>query len=413
MWGAEALGLEIKGTWGDELAGRKIAHCITGSVSIYRAPDIARTLIRHGADVFPIMSPDAAKLLSPEIMEWATGQDPVTVIGGRIEHIWLTEGPGRVDLVLVAPASASTIAKMSHGISDTSVTLVVSAALGAGIPIVVSPAMHGSMFANPAVMESLSRLREMGVAVVEPLLEEWKAKIAPDWWIVDEVIYRLTPKPLTGRRFVVSAGPTREYVDAIRFITNASSGRMGVEISRALRMLGGEVTLITGPTHVEAPRGVKAHRVTTSAEMLDKVMEESEGAEAFFSTAAVTDYKPSSSWAGKLPTLTHSSLTLELVSTPKIIRKLREKIPGIEIIPFKAVYGQVQSPKEIYTEYADTGPILVVVNDVSRKDIGFGAEHNEVTVITRSGSVVHIPKARKPAVARRIVELYIQERQKI
>jgi phosphopantothenoylcysteine decarboxylase/phosphopantothenate--cysteine ligase len=169
MWGAEALGLEIKGTWGDELAGRKIAHCITGSVSIYRAPDIARTLIRHGADVFPIMSPDAAKLLSPEIMEWATGQDPVTVIGGRIEHIWLTEGPGRVDLVLVAPASASTIAKMSHGISDTSVTLVVSAALGAGIPIVVSPAMHGSMFANPAVMESLSRLREMGVAVVEPL----------------------------------------------------------------------------------------------------------------------------------------------------------------------------------------------------------------------------------------------------
>jgi phosphopantothenoylcysteine decarboxylase/phosphopantothenate--cysteine ligase len=404
------VGLEIKGTWGDELAGKRIAHCITGSVSVYKAPDIARSLVRHGADVFPVMSPDAARLLSPKIMEWATGQKPLTVIGGRTEHIEFTEGKDRVDLVLVAPASANTIAKVSHGVSDTSVTLVVSAALGAGIPVVLCPVMHGSMMSNPAVEEALSRLRGMGVSIVEPLLEEQKAKIPPPEWILDEVIYRLAPKPLAGRRFVVSAGPTREHIDSVRFITNASSGRMGIELTRALRMMGGDVSLVLGPTSLEAPRGVKVSRVTTAAEMLEKVLEESEGAEAFFSTAAVSDYRPSSGMVGKLESAVHTRLSLELVATPKVINEVKEKIPTLEIIPFKAVYGLNHDPRKIYAEYEGIKPIMLVVNDVSRPDIGFASDYNEVTVISRSGRVTHIPKTRKTVVARKIVELYIEEK---
>lgn len=390
--------------------GRRIAHCLTGSVSIYRAPEIARILIRHGAEVVPVMTSEASKLLSPQLMEWATGNSPIVDITGRVEHVELTEGPKRVDLVLVAPASANTLVKMSLGVSDTPVTLVCSAALGSGIPVVVAPAMHASMTNNPAVQVSLKRLEEMGVGIVAPLIEESKAKLAPERHIVDEVIYRLYPKPLKGRRFVVSAGPTREYIDGVRYISNPSSGLMGIEVARSLRMYGGEVVLALGTTHLEPPTGVKVKRITSAEELEKAVLEEAYGAEAFFSVAAVSDYKPLHGVERKIETSTHPRLTLELVATPKILEAVKNSLAGIEIIPFKAVYGLEEGLEKIIGSFSHLNPLMVVVNDVSRRDIGFASAFNEVTVVTRSGRIYSIPKSSKSSIARKIVEIYIEEK---
>ncbi|MEM0483030.1 MAG: bifunctional phosphopantothenoylcysteine decarboxylase/phosphopantothenate--cysteine ligase CoaBC [Nitrososphaerota archaeon] len=403
-------GESIRGSWGDELLGLRIAHCLTGSVSVYRAPDIARALIRHGADVIPVMTPDASKLLNPQLMEWATGNTPIVEIGGRVEHVELTEGKGRVDLVLVAPATANTLAKMSLGVSDNPVTLVCSAALGSGIPVVVAPAMHASMTNNPALREALKRLKEMGVGVVEPMLEESKAKLAPESHIVDEVVYHLSPKPLKGRRFVVSAGPTREYIDRVRFISNPSSGLMGIEMARSLRMLGGGVSLVLGPTRIEPPIGLKVRRVESSKEMEEVVLEEAEGAEAFFSAAAVADYRPVHTIEEKIETATHPNIILELEATPKILESVRKNFPEIEIIPFKAAYGLGEGVERVVGSLSHLNPLMVVVNDVSRRDIGFASDFNEVTVVGRSGKIYQVPKARKSIVARNIARLYMTEK---
>lgn len=403
-------GDSIRGSWGDELSGRRIAYCLTGSISVYRGPDIARALIRHGADVIPVMTPDASKLLNPQLMEWATGNTPLVEIGGRVEHVELTEGRGRVDLVLVAPATANTLAKISLGVSDNSVTLVCSAALGSGIPVVVAPAMHASMTNNPALRESLRRLKEMGVGIVEPVMEESKAKLAPETHIVDEVVYHLSPKPLKGRRFIVSAGPTREYIDRVRYISNPSSGLMGIEMARSLRMLGGGVALVLGPTHIEPPIGVKVIRVESSKEMEKAVLDGAEEAEAFFSAAAVADYKPAHTVGEKIETAINPKIVLELEATPKILESVRKNFPEIEIIPFKAAYGISESLEKVVENLSHLNPLMTVVNDVSRKDIGFASAFNEVTVIGRSGKIYRVPKARKSTVARNIARIYMAEK---
>ncbi|MEM1923379.1 MAG: bifunctional phosphopantothenoylcysteine decarboxylase/phosphopantothenate--cysteine ligase CoaBC [Nitrososphaerota archaeon] len=400
----------IRGSLGGELLGRRIAHCLTSSVSIYKAPDISRALIRHGADLIPVMTPDAARLLSPQLMEWATGNAPIVDVSGRVEHVELTEGAGKVDLVLVAPASANTIAKISQGVSDNSVTLLCSAALGIGIPIVIAPAMHASMVNNPALKEALKRLVEMGVSIVSPMMEESKAKLAPEHQIVEEVIYRLTPKPLKGRRFVVSAGPTREFIDRVRYISNPSTGLMGIEVARSLRHLGGEVILLLGPTHLNPPVGVETMRIVSTTEMEQAALEAAHGSEAFFSAAAIADYRPVTTAAQKIETALHPRLVIELEATPKILESVKRAEPELEIIPFKAVYGHNDEPEKIMRSLSYLDPLMVVINDVSRSDIGFASAFNEVTVVARSGRIYRLPKSSKSVIAHRLVEIYVQEK---
>jgi Phosphopantothenoylcysteine synthetase/decarboxylase len=189
--------------------------------------------MRHGADVIPVMTREAASLLSPEVMRWATGNDPVVEVTGRIEYVELTEGRGRVDAVLVAPMTQNEAAKVVSGIADDAVSLLVSCALGSEIPVIVAPAMHASMHSSPVVREVLERLRSLGVTIVGPSVEEGKAKLAQLEDVLDAVIYATWPKPLPGKRYVVTAGPTRERIDMVRFLTNPSSGRMGFELARA------------------------------------------------------------------------------------------------------------------------------------------------------------------------------------
>jgi len=210
------------------IAGKRVALGICGSVAAMRSPDLARALIRHGAEVFTFMSKASQSIISPDLMEWATGNPVVTALTGKIEHVALGGGAaGSADLVLIAPATANTIGKIAAGIDDTPVTSLATTAIGAGIPIIVAPAMHVSMMRHPAVVENLRRLEGMGIAVLAPEMAEGKAKIASNERILEAALASLSKKDLKGRRMLVTAGATRSYMDAIRYLTNSSSGRMG------------------------------------------------------------------------------------------------------------------------------------------------------------------------------------------
>ncbi|MCS7094739.1 MAG: bifunctional phosphopantothenoylcysteine decarboxylase/phosphopantothenate--cysteine ligase CoaBC [Thaumarchaeota archaeon] len=400
---------EIRGTWGDWLSGKRIALALTASVSVYRSPDLARLLMRNGADVVPVMTREAASMLNAEIMRWATGNDPLVEPTGRIEYAELTEGSGRVDAVVVAPATQNVLAKLCAGVSDDSVTLLLSCALGNGIPIVVAPAMHESMYRSPVVMELTERMRSLGVTVVGPRLEEGKAKLAEPDDILDATIYATSPKPLQGTNFLVTAGPTREHIDAVRFLTNPSSGKMGVEIARSLRSLGASTTLVHGPINVRVPLDVRSIGVTSARETLEVCLKEGGNAKGFFAAAAVSDYEPVEVFRGKIETKVQGELTLRLRATPKVVAEVKHAFPWIDLVVFKAVYGMENDPVEIAAAYRELDPVMVAINDVSKSGVGFGSVENEFVVVTRSGLVRRIGPARKSSVARALVELYLRE----
>ena len=202
---------DIIGSLGKELLNKKIALCITGSVAAIEASEIARELMRRGAEVYPVLSKSASELIRPKLMEWATGNKAITELTGNTEHIHLAgEWLGKVDLVLIAPATANTIGKIASGIDDTTVTTVATTALGTGISVFIAPAMHYSMFKHPIVLDNIKKLKKIGIQILEPEIVEGKAKMASTSKIVEGVIRKFSQRDLKGVKFLVSAGPTIE-----------------------------------------------------------------------------------------------------------------------------------------------------------------------------------------------------------
>lgn len=404
----------IRGSYGDDLAGKKIALCVTGSISCYRAPDLARHLIRYGADVVPVMSRDAAELLSPEVLRWATGNEPIVKISGEIEHVSLTEGKDRVDLVLIAPATASTIAKIASGVSDTPVTLVASCAIGEGIPLLIVPAMHQSMYRNEAVSRALEELRRRGVAIVPPIIEEGKAKLPSPEEILDFAVFALTKKDMDGIRCIVTAGATREYIDPIRYISNPSSGKMGLALAKEIWSRGGEVKMVTGHMTVDIPRWIDHVHVETSREMTESILKVMSDfrPQAFFSAGAVTDYRPAVMAAEKIDTSRFERIGLELVATEKVVRKVRKEDQDLEIVLFRAVTQWPPDPFRELERYSDVDPLLIIINNVRRSDAGFASDFNDAIIVTRSGKVREVGRVSKRRLAREVVSCYLSERGK-
>ncbi|MEM2800991.1 MAG: bifunctional phosphopantothenoylcysteine decarboxylase/phosphopantothenate--cysteine ligase CoaBC, partial [Candidatus Caldarchaeum sp.] len=235
---------EIVGSLSDVLKGRRVALCVTGSVSAYLSPAIARELMRHGAEVTAFLTRDACRLVTPTLLQWATGNPAVTDMTGELEHVRY----GReVDLVLVAPATANTLAKIASGIADNVVTALALTAMGYGKIVAVAPAMHEPMWMAEQTRRNVEKLRRMGVVVLEPSVVEQKAKLAEPAYIAEHVLRLLHPKRLPeGVKVLVSAGATVEYLDPIRVVTNQSSGRMGLEIALESYRRGAETTLILG-----------------------------------------------------------------------------------------------------------------------------------------------------------------------
>jgi phosphopantothenoylcysteine decarboxylase/phosphopantothenate--cysteine ligase len=374
---------DIRGAKGDELEGRKIVLCITGSVAAIKCPELARELMRHGADLRVVMTPEAVRLITPQLMHWTTGNPVVAELTGKLEHVELATW---ADLILVAPATANTISKVACAIDDTSVTSTVSVALGLGKPVAMVPAMHGSMYSHKLLQENLARLRQAGVRVMDPFIEEGKAKIPGVPEMVDFVLGLLVKKDLGGLRVLVTAGPTVEHIDPIKFITNRSSGKMGIAIARAAADRGAEVTLIYGAGTEEPPSDINVVRVRTTAEMRDAFKRELAGHyDIIVSTAAAQDFMVERPAEKKIR---HTEpVEIKLVPAPRVLDVARKLAPDAFIIGFKAEY---QITDEQLLEAArgklhENGLDMVVANDVSRPSAGFARVTNDVVIVTSSG----------------------------
>ncbi len=404
---------KIQGTLGDELKSRRIGLCITGSVAVVKSPEIARELIRHGADVISVMSDEAQNLIQPELMRWATQNDVIISVTGRMEHIRLTEeGPERLDLILIAPATANTLSKIATGVSDTTVTLLASCALGSNIPIVVAPSMHESLWSNPAVESNLDRLKKLGVDILEPLVEEGKAKITPTEDIVEAVIRRLHVKDMAGLKVLVTAGPTYEHLDPIRMLTNRSSGKMGFALAKEALRRGAEVTLVSGPTSLSPPSSIDFTPIETTRQLYDTVVSKlkEERYDLFLAAAAPEDFRPVKPSAEKMSSRIARPLDLKFEATEKVIDSVKKIQRDIFLVSFKAEWGlnrddMIKRAKVIIQEAeAD----MVAVNDAAQKGTGFKADTNQILLVKKNGSTIDIPLALKQTVARRILDTFLE-----
>ncbi len=409
---------DIKGQESSRLKGITICLCLTGSVSIINSPYIARVLIRHGAEVITVMSKEAMNLIQPSLMEWCTGNPVISEITGKIEHVTLAgerEGKkGSADLILICPATANTIGKIASGISDTPVTAISMVALGSKIPLVIVPAMHHSMFQNPYVQKNISSLEKMDVKFLNPRIKENKAKIAT---VEDVSSYILNffgkKRDLKGKNFLITAGPSREWIDDIRFLSNPSSGKTGMAFAKEIIERGGEVTLIYGPGTEETPIGaniIHVNGATDFIEALKDLMERNQF-DVLISTAAIADFTPKNKKIDGKISSDKEELQLHLVSTPKLINLARLLSEKLFIIAFKA---EINLDKEELIEKAysrlKSNTDLIVANNVSsmNKNTGFSTDTNEVFVIDKDKNINHLELASKQEIASKILDIMLK-----
>ncbi|GAB4304948.1 MAG: bifunctional phosphopantothenoylcysteine decarboxylase/phosphopantothenate--cysteine ligase CoaBC [Promethearchaeota archaeon] len=407
---------DIVETRGTVLRGRHVCLCLTGSVAVMSVPVLAREFMRLGAEVTAVMSKAATRLISPELIHWATGNPVITDITGAVEHIALAgERPGehgQADVILVCPATANTISKIACGIDDTPVTTVVTTAFGSGTPIVVVPAMHESMFRHPILERHLLTLQRLGVDVLGPRISEGKAKIARIDDIVNRVKDILVSKKDAARlRFLLTVGPTREFIDEVRFISNPSTGKMGMALAEEILARGGQVTLINGKSLVAPPLGARVIDAVTTQDFHDRMVEElqSEKYDVFISAAAISDYTPARKVHAKISS-DNPSLCVDLVKTPKIISKARELSKDLLIVAFKAEVNLTveELVDRAFSRLASAGTDLIVANDVGRNQRGFESTTNEVWIIDRDRHVTHVPLKNKRYVAAKIVDAVLE-----
>jgi len=412
---------DIQGSLSNKLKGKTICLCLTGSVSIMDSPHIARTLIRHGAEVITVMSKEAMRLIQPTLLEWSTGNPVITEISGKIEHVSLAgerEGKkGLADLILICPATANTIGKIASGISDTPVTAISMVALGSKItPLIIVPSMHLSMFQNPFVQKNIRTLEKMDIKFLNPRIEESKAKIAT----VDDVSsyvlnYFAKKKDLKGKKFLITAGPSREWIDNIRFLSNPSSGKTGMAFAKEIIERGGEVTLIYGPGTEQTPIGAKVVYVngaTDYIEALKNTMEKKQF-DVLISTAAIADFtiNPKDKIDGKISS-EKKELHLNLVSTPKLINLARSLSEKLFIVAFKAENNldKEELIEKAYSRLKSSNTNLIVANNVSssKKNIGFSSDTNEVFVIDKDRNVNHLELTSKQEIASKILDILLE-----
>jgi phosphopantothenoylcysteine decarboxylase/phosphopantothenate--cysteine ligase len=399
---------QIIGSKSNELQGKKIVLCITGSVAAIKSTEIARELMRRGADVYAVMTRNAQQIVHPDMVEWATGNPVVTELTGRIEHVtYAGEHEKRADLILVAPSTANTIGKVAAGIDDTPVTTTLTTGIGAGVPVVFAPAMHTSMYNHPVVLENIEKLEKIGVRVLMPRMEEGKAKIPDTDEIVQTVVGELTvDKDVAGRRVLITAGPTRAYLDAFRYITNPSSGKMGVALARNALARGAEVTLVYGPGTAKPPGEARVIHVKSTEEMLEAVKHElgSKTHDAAILSAAAADYGPADRRMEKTPS-GKGKWVIELKPLPKVIENVKKVNPAVFLIGFKAEYGvsEEELVNRAYDRMIDSGMDLIVANDVSKDGVGFGADENEVYIVDPEKHIEYL-KASKYEIAARILD---------
>jgi phosphopantothenoylcysteine decarboxylase/phosphopantothenate--cysteine ligase len=383
------------------LTGKRILLGVTGSIAAYKAVDLLRRLTEQGAEVRVAMTACAEKFVSrltfetlsrrPVLYDEFSSPDQAT-----IGHIGITDG---LDLALVAPATANIIGKIAAGIADDSLT---SALMAIDCPLLIAPAMNDRMYRNPRLQRNIALLKDSGVRFIEPGIgslacgTEGRGRLADNDVIIQELAAVLAPKDLAGKTVLVTAGPTREFIDAVRYISNPSTGKMGYALAVAARDRGADVILISGPTQLAPPQGVNVVPVISAGDMRREVMERVDRSHIVIMAAAVSDFKPLRISDHKIKKEDAAQM-LQLERTGDILLELGKAGGKRLLVGFAAETDDIEqnAVKKLKDKHLD----MIVVNDLLRSGSGFGVDTNAVTIIDRTGQRTEVPTLPKAQVA--------------
>ena len=397
------------------LEGKNILLGVTGGIACYKAASLASALKKQEADVHVVMTENACEFITPLVFETLTGNECVVGTFERkgafdVKHVSLAKA---ADLVVIAPATANVIAKLAHGLADDMLTTTVLACRAKKL---VCPAMNTAMYENPATQDNLKILERYGYKIIEPAEghlacgDDGKGKMPEPEDIMDYVLYELAyEKDLAGKKVLVTAGPTRESVDPVRFISNHSSGKMGYALARAAMLRGADVTIISGRTSLDPPPFCKVIDITDTQSMYDAVLAEAGDADMIFKAAAVSDYTPTVTYDNKVKKK-DGDMSIELKRTPDILMELGKRKPeGQYICGFSMETENMleNSRKKLEKKNAD----MIVANNLKVAGAGFATDTNIVTLITKKG-YEELPIMSKFETANAIIDFALKEMEK-
>ena len=391
----------------DVLSGARVLLGVCGGIAAYKIAALTSTLVQRGAIVDVIMTPEAERFVGPLTFSSLTARPVYSSLWDapeRIPHIRLVR---EAQVILVAPATANVLAKLAHGIADD---LLTTALLAARTPVLVAPAMNSAMYDNAATQGNLATLRARGFTFVDPESgflaerEHGTGRLASEERLIAALTTTLArTQSLRGKRVAITAGPTREAFDPIRFLSNASSGAMGIALAREASLRGADVTLFLGPTHLPPPPGVRLIRFTTAQELHDAAIRDAIGADLTIACAAVADYRPAEPSASKLKK--SGDLNLPMVRTPDVLAALGERKGGTFLVGFAAETDDHE--KNAREKLTRKHLNAIVVNDV-RDERGFGTVENTLTVLFGTNGRVELGTAEKPVLAARLLDALME-----
>lgn len=400
------------------LKGKKIIVGISGGIAAYKICSLVRLLIRQGAEVRVIMTPSAVKFVSPLTLSVLSQNEVVVNMFSETDPsktetvkagTWHITNGMWADLFVLAPATANTLAKINAGISDN---FLLSAVLAARCPVALVPTMDEDMYRNKITQKNISDLKKYGYRVLDPVVGELasglygEGKMPEPEAILGFISAQFIKKDLSGKKILVTAGPTVEPVDSVRYISNYSSGKMGFEIARAALERGADVTLIAGPVSIEAPGGVKFVGVKTTGEMSAQVKKHSKGKNLIVMSAAVSDFRPKRVTEGKIKK-ENASLFIELEKTEDILKYLGRNKKGYKLFGFALeTDNQIENAKR---KLKEKNLDLIVLNDPNVKGAGFGTGTNVVTLIDKK-SVTPLPLMSKYEAANKILDVFVNKK---
>jgi phosphopantothenoylcysteine decarboxylase/phosphopantothenate--cysteine ligase len=377
---------------------------VTGGVAAYKVVDLIRRLLEEGASVTVVMTEAAKKFITPLSLEIASQNKVYSdLFSDPFAHITL---PSHADIMVVAPATANTIAKFARGIADNLLTTCLLSFTG---KTVIAPSMNWRMYENPLFQENLQNLLSRGIIQIGPERgslacgEEGTGRMSEPPDIIEAIRASLSPKDLTGEKVIVTAGPTREYIDPVRFLSNRSSGRMGYALVRAALRRGAEVTLISGPSFLRQPQGAKFVSVETAVEMSDAVNRELPLSTVLIMSAAVSDFMPAEKAEEKIDK--SEELLFRLCKTPDILSEIGKKKDRPFTIGFAAETGDKieRAKKKLLAKNMD----MIIFNDVTQAGSGFDVDTNSVAILDREGEII-LPTLSKDSVAEAILDRLVQ-----
>ncbi len=388
------------------MKGARILLGITGGIAAYKAAALTSTLVQAGAVVDVIMTAEAERFIAPLTFSSLTARPVYTSLWDlpeRIPHIRLVRD---AHAVLVAPATANFITKLADGVADD---LLTTALLAARIPVLIAPAMNAAMYAHPTVVKHLAELAARGIEIIEPdsgFLAERESgigRLASEDRLIDALRGALEPLhgPLRGKHVVITAGPTREAIDPVRHLSNASTGATGIALAREAAARGSHVTLILGPTALEPPTSVRAVRVSSAQEMYDATIAHAPGSDLTIATAAVSDWRPATSSSQKLKK-TDADITMRMIRNPDILKTLGENKGSTYLVGFAAETQahEAHALEKLRGKNLDA----IAVNDVSRNR-GFGLQENTLTLLFADGSREELGMSSKASLAARMLDV--------